>query len=160
MIDSCGNIKLCDFGFSKNVSTCLNELSETYCGSKAYASPEILLGQPYEPKKADVWALGVIFYIFLTGNMPFKEDRYNATILDQVNLSYFVVHIKINNLMFFVAKNKKHKSLKMNFCIKNGKTMSATVHLVRWIFTLDWNNRPSILEILDNECFTHNDTID
>lgn len=38
LIDSARNIKLCDFGFSKEISI-LNELSMTYCGSKAYASP-------------------------------------------------------------------------------------------------------------------------
>jgi len=141
VIDSRGNIKICDFGFSKNVSTCLDELSQTYCGSKAYASPEILLGQPYEPKKADVWALGVIFYIFLTGSMPFKEESDNQTILDQV-------------ILF------RNRSLKMDFFIKNEKIRLATVNLMRWIFMLDWNNRPSISEILDNECLTNKNTID
>ena len=48
-------------------------------------SLEILLGLPYGAKKADVWAIGVIFYIFLTGNMPFKEDACNQKILDQVS---------------------------------------------------------------------------
>lgn len=38
LIDSENNIKLCDFGFSKDISI-LEELSETYCGSRAYASP-------------------------------------------------------------------------------------------------------------------------
>ena len=51
LIDSARNVKLCDFGFCKELSI-LDELSMTYCGSKAYASPEILQGQPYDPKKA------------------------------------------------------------------------------------------------------------
>jgi serine/threonine protein kinase len=38
LLDSARNIKLCDFGFSKKMSI-LKELSMTYCGSKAYASP-------------------------------------------------------------------------------------------------------------------------
>lgn len=85
LLDANDNIKLCDFGFSKDLTKSNNELlSETYCGSKAYASPEILLGQPYDPKKADIWAIGVILYIFLTGNMPFKEDSCNQQILNQV----------------------------------------------------------------------------
>ena len=60
-------MKLCDFGFSKDVLKCKEYLSRTYCGSRAYVSPEILLGLPYDAKKADVWAIGVILYIFLTG---------------------------------------------------------------------------------------------
>jgi serine kinase len=43
LIDLTSNrIKICDFGFSKLVCSSLNnedELSRTYCGSKAYASP-------------------------------------------------------------------------------------------------------------------------
>ena len=40
LIDSKRNIKLCDFGFSKDLNKLTNEeLSRTYCGSKAYASP-------------------------------------------------------------------------------------------------------------------------
>ena len=40
LIDSNKNIKLCDFGFSKDVShLSTDELCKTYCGSKAYASP-------------------------------------------------------------------------------------------------------------------------
>ena len=60
-------MKLCDFGFSKDVLKCKEYLSKTYCGSRAYVSPEILLGLPYDAKKADVWAIGVILYIFVTG---------------------------------------------------------------------------------------------
>lgn len=60
-------MKLCDFGFSKDVLKCKEYLSRTYCGSRAYVSPEILLGLPYDAKKADVWAIGVILYIFVTG---------------------------------------------------------------------------------------------
>jgi len=37
--------------------------SETYCGSYAYASPEILMGVPYIPQMSDVWSLGVILYV-------------------------------------------------------------------------------------------------
>lgn len=40
LMDSNRNIKLCDFGFSKSLNQLdFDELSRTYCGSKAYASP-------------------------------------------------------------------------------------------------------------------------
>jgi serine kinase len=41
LLDANRNIKLCDFGFSKDLNqlTGVDELSRTYCGSKAYASP-------------------------------------------------------------------------------------------------------------------------
>jgi len=37
--------------------------SETYCGSYAYAAPEILMGMPYVPQMSDVWSLGIILYV-------------------------------------------------------------------------------------------------
>ena len=55
------------------------DMSQTFCGSKAYAAPEILQGRTYDPMKADVWALGVIMYIFITGKMPFDETKVSSS---------------------------------------------------------------------------------
>ena len=77
LIDDQFNVKICDFGFAKLDSN----PSSTFCGSKAYAAPEILAGQEYSPTKADVWAIGVILYIFVTGTMPFNEEYKNRVIL-------------------------------------------------------------------------------
>ncbi|KAL3227188.1 hypothetical protein MRX96_004365 [Rhipicephalus microplus] len=50
------------------------ELSETFCGSEAYAAPEILQGICYLPKLADVWSLGVILYVMVTGLLPYESN--------------------------------------------------------------------------------------
>jgi serine/threonine protein kinase len=63
-----GTAKLADFGFVTSAS-----LSRTHCGSTIYAAPEVVRGQEYDPKKADVWSLGVVFFAFLTGTLPFAE---------------------------------------------------------------------------------------
>ena len=81
LLDYDRNIKICDFGFIKGDS--MKDLSQTYCGSKSYAAPEILLGRPYDPRKSDIWALGVILYIFVTGKMPFDETKGTKSILDE-----------------------------------------------------------------------------
>ncbi|KAH7701647.1 CAMK/TSSK protein kinase, partial [Aphelenchoides avenae] len=74
-------IKLADFGFSRQAADA--ELSKTYCGSKAYSAPEILLGTAYNPYKADVWSLGVVAFVMTTNRMPFSEDvAHNSIIVD------------------------------------------------------------------------------
>lgn len=51
-----------------------SKLSETYCGSYAYASPEILKGIPYDPFLSDLWAMGCVLYAMVFGRLPF-DDR-------------------------------------------------------------------------------------
>lgn len=63
LLDVDNNVKLTDFGFSRTQQA--DQLSRTYCGSAAYASPEVLQGVPYSGKAYDVWSLGVILYIMV-----------------------------------------------------------------------------------------------
>ena len=45
------------------------------CGTTAYMAPEIVKKTDYNGFAADIWALGVIFYILLTGQFPFKSKK-------------------------------------------------------------------------------------
>ncbi|XP_051550763.1 testis-specific serine/threonine-protein kinase 6-like [Myxocyprinus asiaticus] len=65
-------VKVTDFGFGRFADT--SDCSSTFCGSAAYTPPEIILGEAYDPKKYDVWSLGVILYVMVTGTMPY-DDR-------------------------------------------------------------------------------------
>jgi serine/threonine protein kinase len=72
MLDANCNIRLIDFGFSKELQS-ENALCSTQCGSPAYMAPEIVLNQPYD-FAADIRSLGVIFYAASTGSLPFPGD--------------------------------------------------------------------------------------
>ncbi|XP_022539167.2 testis-specific serine/threonine-protein kinase 6-like [Astyanax mexicanus] len=69
LLSADGNVKLADFGFSRFMT---GELSDTFCGSLWYAAPELLISNCYDPKKSDVWSLGIILYYMATGDLPFK----------------------------------------------------------------------------------------
>lgn len=86
LLDNHENLKLTDFGFARsNMKPLLGQpvLSETYCGSYAYAAPEILTGCPYRPQLADIWSMGVILYVMVIGRLPF-DDSNHRELLKQV----------------------------------------------------------------------------
>ncbi|PRP86904.1 putative protein kinase [Planoprotostelium fungivorum] len=65
-----GRIKICDFAFARQIyGGTLNVL----CGSPAYVAPEVLRGEGYG-RGVDVWSLGVVLYILLSGSPPFHGD--------------------------------------------------------------------------------------
>lgn len=44
------------------------------CGSKHYAAPELIQGQPYHGEAVDAWACGVVLFALLTGCFPFDSQ--------------------------------------------------------------------------------------
>ncbi|XP_061409193.1 testis-specific serine/threonine-protein kinase 6-like isoform X3 [Lethenteron reissneri] len=83
------HVRLTDFGFARQFQMdlahpgCLEELSKTYCGSAAYTSPEVLLGTPYDPRLLDLWSLGVVLFIMVTGYMPFDDSNLMQLVRQQ-----------------------------------------------------------------------------
>ncbi|KAG9741781.1 Pkinase-domain-containing protein, partial [Aureobasidium melanogenum] len=65
-------ICLTDLGLSRRIpAPPASPLLTTRCGSEDYAAPEILLGQPYDGRSTDGWALGVLLYALMEGRLPF-----------------------------------------------------------------------------------------
>jgi serine/threonine protein kinase len=68
--------KLCDFGFS-----CFFDPKEGLTlklGSPLYMAPELLQDSSYN-EKVDIWSLGVITYMLLSGKNPFPGRNKNET---------------------------------------------------------------------------------
>ncbi|XP_060071384.1 testis-specific serine/threonine-protein kinase 2-like [Ylistrum balloti] len=64
-----------DFGFAKRIRFVDGKPcpSTSYCGSMAYASPQLLLNKPYDPKMNDIWSLGCVLYIMMCATMPYDD---------------------------------------------------------------------------------------
>jgi calcium/calmodulin-dependent protein kinase I len=61
-------IKLADFGFAARVHEA-QSLSKQ-CGTPFFVSPEILMRKGYD-QQSDMWSVGCIVYLLLSGNLPF-----------------------------------------------------------------------------------------
>ncbi|KZF24613.1 kinase-like protein [Xylona heveae TC161] len=73
LLDKHGNVKLCDFGFTREYEGKSSYL-QTFCGTICYSAPEMLKAEKYAGEKVDVWSLGIILYALLAGELPFDED--------------------------------------------------------------------------------------
>ena len=73
LLDKNENVKLCDFGFTREYEGKSSYL-QTFCGTICYSAPEMLKGEKYAGEKVDVWSLGIILYALLTGELPFDDD--------------------------------------------------------------------------------------
>ncbi|XP_067935758.1 serine/threonine-protein kinase BRSK2-like [Watersipora subatra] len=86
LLDSDDNIKVADFGMaSLQVEGCM---LETSCGSPHYACPEVIRGEKYDGRKADVWSCGVILFALLVGALPFDDDNLRQ-LLEKVKRGTF-----------------------------------------------------------------------
>lgn len=61
-----------DFGLAHQTRSSDERMTET-CGTPEYIAPEVLLRMAYT-EKVDMWAVGVIAYILMSGIMPFDDD--------------------------------------------------------------------------------------
>ncbi|KAH7910543.1 kinase-like domain-containing protein [Hygrophoropsis aurantiaca] len=103
LFDARGNLVIADFGLarvfdtgssdSSQFQTGLSSLSsgplkcamtDRSCGTPQYAAPEVYAERPYS-YEVDFWALGVVIYLMITGNIPW--DSY-----DEEELAISIMH--------------------------------------------------------------------
>lgn len=115
-------LKLTDFGFSTDDAS---RLSTTFCGSKAYAAPELIRAVPYSPQAVDIWAMGCVFFVFVNGIMAFDETVEQSVLLyNQRNRIY-------------VWRNPRNHSPTAKRVIEN-------------MLTCDWKLRPTAAQLLND----------
>ncbi|XP_055738740.1 serine/threonine-protein kinase BRSK2-like isoform X5 [Salvelinus fontinalis] len=86
LLDEKNNIRIADFGMaSLQVG---DSLLETSCGSPHYACPEVIRGEKYDGRRADVWSCGVILFALLVGALPFDHDNLRQ-LLEKVKSGVF-----------------------------------------------------------------------
>ncbi|KAA8905725.1 hypothetical protein DIURU_001387 [Diutina rugosa] len=66
-------VKLSDFGFVREVQP--RQQLQTICGTSVYMAPEMVQGAKYSGFAVDIWALGIILYTMVYGELPFDDDN-------------------------------------------------------------------------------------
>uniref|UniRef100_A0A8C2ASC4 Serine/threonine-protein kinase n=1 Tax=Cyprinus carpio TaxID=7962 RepID=A0A8C2ASC4_CYPCA len=82
--DSFPQVKLCDFGFARIIGE--KSFRRSVVGTPAYLAPEVLRSKGYN-RSLDMWSVGVIVYVSLSGTFPFNEDE---DIHDQIQNAAFM----------------------------------------------------------------------
>lgn len=94
-------VKLCDFGFARIIGE--KSFRRSVVGTPAYLAPEVLRNKGYN-RSLDMWSVGVIIYVSLSGTFPFNEDED--------------IHDQIQNAAFMYPPNPwKEISLEGNTCL-------------------------------------------
>ena len=75
-------LKLVDFGLACKYDPKVGV--EGIAGTRMYMAPEVLkASEPYN-SKCDMWAIGILFYIMVTGCVPFTErDKGKLSLMIQ-----------------------------------------------------------------------------
>jgi tetratricopeptide (TPR) repeat protein len=71
LIVSDDGVKILDFGLAKFADALQLTIPGSTIGTVGYMSPEQTRGEEADPR-SDVWALGIVLYEMLTGEMPFR----------------------------------------------------------------------------------------
>jgi serine/threonine protein kinase len=108
------DVKLVDFGLSKTFGP--NETCKEPFGTLCYVAPEILLQRSYD-KSVDLWSVGVVLHLMLSGTLPFdsEDDREigRKTIYEEVTLSHPIwasISDDAKDLVLkLLTKNRKHR---------------------------------------------------
>jgi len=79
-------IKMIDFGLSRHDNTAYHGVMKSRVGTPYYIPPEVLKGE--YTRSCDMWSIGVLAYILLSGCPPFNGDT-DAQIFNQVKSGFF-----------------------------------------------------------------------
>ncbi|KAJ8284405.1 hypothetical protein COCON_G00032550 [Conger conger] len=110
-----GDIRIVDFGLSRRMDN-MKELREIL-GTPEYVAPEVLNYEPISTA-TDMWSIGVLAYVMLTGESPFLGNDKQETFLNisQVNVDYSqdvfegVSSLAIDFIKSLLVKNPRNRA--------------------------------------------------
>merc|ERR1719192_2782538 len=77
LLDENFQLKITDFGFARIYDKANKDQMRTAIGTAQYAAPEILSRKEYD-EKVDIFSLGVMLFITLSGSQPWRKADKNG----------------------------------------------------------------------------------
>ncbi|XP_041359760.1 cyclin-dependent kinase-like 5 isoform X2 [Gigantopelta aegis] len=156
LISKNGILKLCDFGFARNITGGNDGLYTDYVATRWYRSPELLLGAAYG-KSVDIWAIGCILGELSDGQPLFPGESE----IDQLFVIQKVIGPLPPDQMNMFYENPRFSGLKFP-AVSTPETLvkryqgilnSALIDFMEMTLQLDPPDRASIEDCLDHSCF-------
>ena len=101
------SLKIADFGLARLLDE--GSLASTTCGTPGYVAPEVLKQRPYG-KECDIWSIGVVAFILLSGTPPFYEED-NFALFEQIKACKYDFEVETWNSVSAEAKDLISKIL-------------------------------------------------
>lgn len=95
-------VKVSDFGLAKIAKSGTH--LQTFCGTLAYLAPEVLARKSDNTKsivysdKVDIWSIGCMLYVLLTGYLPFPQNTQQALYKSILNGQFSTDILKEHNV--------------------------------------------------------------
>ena len=125
MLTKEGELKLIDFGLSQRTEG--DNKLKTIAGTPYYTAPEVLDG--HYDYKCDMWSLGVLLYVFMSGYLPFQGQSRNE-VFHKISTGKF----HFNHVEFKACS-------------------PSVISLIKNLLVVDPNKRISAIEALNHEWF-------
>ena len=134
-------LKYVDFSLTKEKS---NEFLNNYLGTYNYIEPELLLKKPYLGFYKDIFSLGVILFIIVTGELPFFQSLPNDPlyhyIIDIDYISYWRKR-KINVSPSFMELFDNLVAFE-----PSQRPSISEIRCSKWMKEINWELFPSLIE--------------
>ncbi|CAE7710516.1 pkgB [Symbiodinium microadriaticum] len=99
LLDHRGNVRLTDFGLSKEGVSDDSSGANSFCGTPEYIAPEVLLRQGHG-RAVDWWSTGALLYEMLSGLPPFysrsREVMFEKIMKAELNFPSFLSEVCVS----------------------------------------------------------------
>ncbi|MFI5251687.1 MAG: protein kinase [Bacteroidota bacterium] len=134
MLTMDGNPKIMDFGIAKLKNSTGLTKTGTSLGTLSYMSPEQAQGMSAD-HRSDIWALGIVFYEMLTGEVPFRSEHEAGLIYLIMNEHAVapsshdkrIPHVIDSFMMELLEKDRERRLQSMNEVVLRVREISGEI---------------------------------